>query len=166
VVSGNVTCICSLKDFPCLIRIVFGCCRGMRLSLPKSIRGREVKSITAYDCSNTVNDIYDYNFHRPTSSVLSEESPSLPHRYRDMDPDSVEASATEPTWRGYYLRSELKRILIDGLKVHDVDGKADIWTMSPPCQPYTTTRGSKQLDEKDNRSRPLFHLMNLLLEMR
>jgi hypothetical protein len=24
---------------------------------------------------------------------------------------------------------------IEGLKVDDVDDKADIWTMSPPCQP-------------------------------
>ena len=48
--------------------------------------------------------------------------------------------------------STLKRMMIDYLSVADVDGVADIWTMSPPCQPYTTTRNSKQLDEKDNRS--------------
>ena len=30
---------------------------------------------------------------------------------------------------------------IDSLKVNDVDNVAHIWTMSPPCQPYTTTKG-------------------------
>ena len=62
--------------------------------------------------------------------------------------------------------SKLKRMLIDNLSVADVDGIADIWTMSPPCQPYTTTRNSKQLDEKDNRSHGIFHLMHLLVTMK
>jgi site-specific DNA-cytosine methylase len=61
----------------------------------------------------------------------------------------------------------LKRVLIDtGLKLGDVDGKADIWTMSPPCQPYTTTHGARRRDALDNRSRGIFWLMELLLGMR
>eukprot|EP01035_Chromulina_nebulosa_P018022 gene18022-23663_t len=55
---------------------------------------------------------------------------------------------------------------IDGLKFSDVDGKADIWTMSPPCQPYTTTKGANRKDNLDNRSRGIFHIMKLLKEMK
>lgn len=32
------------------------------------------------------------------------------------------------------LEGDLRNLLIDGLKLGDVDGQADIWTMSPPCQ--------------------------------
>lgn len=123
----------------------------MRLSLPKTIRGLEVKEITAFDCSDTVNDIYDLNFHRRVSF----EADRIPSQL-----DSPRARTRRD------IRSKLMRVTIDGLKVKDIDGKADIWTMSPPCQPYTTTRGSKQLDEKDNRTKPFFHLMDLLMEMK
>lgn len=41
--------------------------------------------------------------------------------------------------------------LVEQLKPKDLDGKADLWTMSPPCQPFTTTRGSKSLDMDDKR---------------
>ena len=65
-----------------------------------------------------------------------------------------------------FPESKLKRVLIDkGLKLHVIDGKADIWTLSPPCQPYTKTRNAKRLDDKDNRSRGIFHLMYLLFQM-
>jgi hypothetical protein len=73
--------------------------------------------------------------------------------------------------------------------VNDVDGKADIWTMSPPCQPckhhtflffcvlflsrflpsriiVTTTRGANRKDHLDHRSKGLYHIMSLLLQMK
>eukprot|EP00597_Dinobryon_sp_UTEXLB2267_P001014 CAMPEP_0170066716 /NCGR_PEP_ID=MMETSP0019_2-20121128/6312_1 /TAXON_ID=98059 /ORGANISM="Dinobryon sp., Strain UTEXLB2267" /LENGTH=480 /DNA_ID=CAMNT_0010273881 /DNA_START=843 /DNA_END=2282 /DNA_ORIENTATION=+ len=55
---------------------------------------------------------------------------------------------------------------IDGLKLSDVDGKADLWTLSPPCQPFTLTRGALQRDHLDHRCKALFRLMHLLLQMR
>jgi hypothetical protein len=61
---------------------------------------------------------------------------------------------------------ELVPVLIDGLTLREVDGRGDIWTMSPPCQPYTTTRGACQRDARDQRSRGIFHLMSLLRAMR
>ena len=61
---------------------------------------------------------------------------------------------------------ELRRILVDGLKIVDVEGKADIWTMSPPCQPFTETRNANRLDDRDNRTKGFFHLMFLLISMR
>lgn len=63
-------------------------------------------------------------------------------------------------------KDELRRLAIDGLKIADVDGRSDIWTMSPPCQPFTLTKGAHQRDHKDNRSKAILHLMHLLLEMK
>jgi site-specific DNA-cytosine methylase len=42
-------------------------------------------------------------------------------------------------------KGSLHRVLIDGLKVVDVEGVSDVWTMSPPCQPFTNTKGAHQL---------------------
>jgi hypothetical protein len=67
--------------------------------------------------------------------------------------------------QSHHLDGNLMRILIDGLKLNEVDGQFDVMTLSPPCQPFTTTRDAHQLDEKDNRSRGIFHLMHLLLNM-
>ncbi|TPX35864.1 DNA (cytosine-5-)-methyltransferase [Synchytrium microbalum] len=38
--------------------------------------------------------------------------------------------------------------------------EADIWTMSPPCQPYT--QGGKELDDLDPRAKGLLHLISIL----
>lgn len=38
--------------------------------------------------------------------------------------------------------------------------KADLWLLSPPCQPYT--RGGKLLDDKDPRAAALMHLISVL----
>ncbi|PHJ25430.1 dna methyltransferase, partial [Cystoisospora suis] len=49
----------------------------------------------------------------------------------------------------------------------DAGGKqmesADVWLLSPPCQPYT--RGGKRLDVSDSRAAGLLHLLRLLQEL-
>lgn len=52
--------------------------------------------------------------------------------------------------------------LVEQLKPKDLDGKADLWTMSPPCQPFTTTRGSKSLDTEDKRCNGFKAIISLL----
>lgn len=44
------------------------------------------------------------------------------------------AGSVEGSARLDGLEGDLRNLLIDGLKLGDVDGQADIWTMSPPCQ--------------------------------
>eukprot|EP01125_Pyxidicula_operculata_P019108 TRINITY_DN689_c7_g1_i1.p1 TRINITY_DN689_c7_g1~~TRINITY_DN689_c7_g1_i1.p1 ORF type:complete len:387 (-),score=85.16 TRINITY_DN689_c7_g1_i1:2-1138(-) len=39
---------------------------------------------------------------------------------------------------------------------------ANMWLMSPPCQPYTQQKTAKQLDTKDPRAKSFLHLLNLL----
>jgi tRNA (cytosine38-C5)-methyltransferase len=55
--------------------------------------------------------------------------------------------------------------LVEQLKPKDLDGKADLWTMSPPCQPFTTTRGSKSLDKEDKRCNGFKGIITLLTEI-
>ena len=43
--------------------------------------------------------------------------------------------------------------LVEQLKVEDVDDGSELWTMSPPCQPFTTTLGAHRRDVKDNRTK-------------
>jgi len=64
------------------------------------------------------------------------------------------------------FETHLLPVLINGLTLGEVDGKADVWTMSPPCQPFTTTKHARQLDSEDNRCRGFTHLMQLLLHMK
>ena len=63
--------------------------------------------------------------------------------------------------------SRLKEVLLEGVKLSELDGTnaADIWTMSPPCQPFTTTRGAQSLGTLDTRNKGLFFLLQTLLEL-
>lgn len=54
------------------------------------------------------------------------------------------------------------QVNIESIKLKDLDGAAQIWTMSPPCQPFTTTANSKRLDVADSRNKAFMHLMNAL----
>lgn len=115
---------------------------GMRLSLPSVIDGIPVKSITAFDCNSVANAVYLENFHNTSrNQVVCTDSN-----------DNI-------------INSRLCSGLVDSLAEKDVDNKADVWTMSPPCQPFTTTKFSHRLDEKDCRSRGLFHIMYLLMRI-
>uniref|UniRef100_A0A0G4FW83 DNA (cytosine-5-)-methyltransferase n=1 Tax=Chromera velia CCMP2878 TaxID=1169474 RepID=A0A0G4FW83_9ALVE len=54
---------------------------------------------------------------------------------------------------------------IENLKSEDLSRlKAEVWVMSPPCQPYT--RGGKQRDVEDARAKGLLRLIELLGEMK
>jgi tRNA (cytosine38-C5)-methyltransferase len=116
---------------------------GMRLSLPQQIKGVPVREITAFDINRVANQFYEYNFH---SSSSSSSSSSLNHIERKRD--------------------QLKTAVVESLRPEEVDGKSDLWTMSPPCQPFTTTRGATRKDHLDNRSKGFYHLMNLLLSIK
>lgn len=56
-----------------------------------------------------------------------------------------------------------KTKLVEQLKSYDLI--ADLWTMSPPCQPFTTTRGAKGKDIEDKRCNGLKALLERLTEM-
>ena len=83
----------------------------MRLALPDEVLDIPIRHIVAYDISIIPNQVYLHNFHE----------------------DGEEGSRLSVP--KYAVKNELRNILVEGLKVDDLDGQADIWTMSPPCQP-------------------------------
>ncbi len=80
----------------------------MRLALPNEVLGIPIRHIVAYDISSNPNAVYIHNFHNPSTAMQQ----------------PLHAS-----------NNQLRNILVEGLRVEDVDNQADIWTMSPPCQP-------------------------------
>ena len=44
--------------------------------------------------------------------------------------------------------------------------EADLWTLTPPCQPFTTTTCARQRDTADPRAASLLHLLELLPAMK
>lgn len=112
---------------------------GMRLGLPQSVAGRPIYRVHAYDQASVPNAVYRHNFERKDINNM----PGL---------DNVRISL-------------LKDTVVQALGPSALDNEADIWTMSPPCQPYTTTRGAYRRDHLDQRSRGLCHMIHVLLSM-
>mmetsp|Transcript_15268 Transcript_15268/g.31395 ORF Transcript_15268/g.31395 Transcript_15268/m.31395 type:complete len:435 (+) Transcript_15268:271-1575(+) len=57
---------------------------------------------------------------------------------------------------------------IEGLHSRDLNGVANLWMMSPPCQPHTRQRvglENQERDEDDPRARSFLHLCHLLEEL-
>ena len=59
----------------------------------------------------------------------------------------------QPSPFSFPLKAAVQGKMIEQLDVKLLDGVADIWTMSPPCQPFTKCTSAKQLGSKDNRSK-------------
>lgn len=93
-------------------------------------KGIPIRRIRAYDCSDTANQVYATNFDSKKENSDVTSCPSSSHNLT-LGPSEAKGS--------------LHRVLIDGLKVVDVEGVSDVWTMSPPCQPFTNTKGAHQL---------------------
>ncbi|CAL1163843.1 unnamed protein product [Cladocopium goreaui] len=67
----------------------------------------------------------------------------------------------EKAYRHNFGGEEWKKKTIECLKPQELDALgADVWLMSPPCQPFT--RAGKRKDHEDDRSRGLLHLIGLL----
>lgn len=101
----------------------------------------ELESCIAYDISLFGNATYAHNFHSPPSN-------SSNNNYNNKNSN-------------FQVRTKL----IEQLKAEKdlLPLKSSLWTMSPPCQPYTNTRNAKQLDHLDKRTKSFFHLMFELL---
>lgn len=147
----DVKANCSdVKEVGLCVAEFFSGIGGMRLSLPSCINGLPITHVTAFDVSAAANSVYALNFEGQNEGAERE----------------LGAGAALAGGRlGSRVRSRLRRVLVDGLTLRELDGCYDIWTLSPPCQPFTTTRGAKRLDNKDNRTRGLQHLMRLLEAM-
>jgi tRNA (cytosine38-C5)-methyltransferase len=59
-----------------------------------------------------------------------------------------------------------KAVRIEKLTMNQIfEYRADIWMMSPPCQPHTRQHSNQDQELEDPRSRSFLHLCDLLLEL-
>mmetsp|Transcript_4547 Transcript_4547/g.8763 ORF Transcript_4547/g.8763 Transcript_4547/m.8763 type:complete len:392 (-) Transcript_4547:13-1188(-) len=118
---------------------------GMRFGVEQALKildksgTMKISGCQAYEISIYANNTYSYNFDHEVVMPNSKESVSK----KNCD---------------FGVRTKL----VEQLKPSDLDGKADLWTMSPPCQPFTTTRNAKQRDSDDERCRGLKAIIELL----
>jgi tRNA (cytosine38-C5)-methyltransferase len=119
---------------------------GMRLAVQAALPAHvQYVCHKAFDVNTNANLVYEHNFkHRPT--VLSLE---------------------HCTAADLHVRMWLP-LLQQQQQLQDVDSSQHhplLWTLSPPCQPYTTTANSKQADVHDSRASSLAHLLQLLPQL-
>lgn len=62
--------------------------------------------------------------------------------------------------------NSIKAVRIERLTAQQlIDWKADLWMMSPPCQPHTRQHSNQEADLDDVRSDSFLHLCNLLVQL-
>ena len=103
-----------------------------------------LQSCTAYEISLYANQFYSLNFHEPISC------------FRD-DRRNTDGPKKKHKQKSFSIYTKL----IEQLEPEDVHG-VDLWTMSPPCQPFTSTRNAKQLDSLDERCKGFKAILALL----
>lgn len=133
-------------------------------------QGIPIRRVRAYDCSDTANSVYAANFdveekdlsmpmptaiesidmsmpiECPSSSSRGEKDLPMPIPMGSIDRSMpIESPSSSSRGGPAEAKGTLHRVLIDGLKLSDVEGLSDVWTMSPPCQPFTNTKGAHQL---------------------
>ena len=99
-----------------------------------------LESCHAYEISLHANDTYRHNFvHDDNGNNTSKQSQS---------------------------ESMVTTKLIEQLSTSRIAShRADLWTMSPPCQPFTSTTNAKRLDGRDPRTAGFRAIMRLLDDM-
>ena len=110
----------------------------------KASRPSSLDSCIAYEISLYANQTYSLNFHEPISSYSNDQK----RRRKENEIHSKKSFAI-------YTK------LIEQLQPQDVHD-VDLWTMSPPCQPFTSTRHAKQRDSADERCKGFKAIMKLL----
>lgn len=118
--------------------------RALEESTSSSLRGTDehpqLESCTAYEISEKANDVYRYNFDFAKNN---------------------EKTANGGNGTDFCVRTKL----VEQLKLQDLPANTNLWTMSPPCQPFTRTRMAKQRDLEDKRTAGFLAIMNLLKQM-
>jgi len=97
-------------------------------------------------------------------AALRDDTPEKPSRLHVTSIDS--SHVVREVYQHNYPDETVRATNVEGMRLQDLDGKAQVWTMSPPCQPFTTTQMAQQLDLDDKRNRAFLRLMNLLEEMK
>lgn len=60
----------------------------------------------------------------------------------------------------------LREKLVEHASKEFLDGKSDLWLLSPPCQPYTNTINSKQKQSQDKRAKGFHYLVTVIIKQK
>uniref|UniRef100_A0A7S3PQ93 DNA (cytosine-5-)-methyltransferase n=1 Tax=Aplanochytrium stocchinoi TaxID=215587 RepID=A0A7S3PQ93_9STRA len=64
-------------------------------------------------------------------------------------------------------KDEFKRLNIQNVKLAMIEElKAKVWTLSPPCQPFSTTKDAKRLCKADHRNDAFERVMDVLINLK
>jgi tRNA (cytosine38-C5)-methyltransferase len=108
--------------------------------------------LAAHDHSDLCNSVFSHN-HRPkfSSSDISSKRRKKNNGNKNNNSD-------------VYLRPcqiPIERLTLFELEQHS----ADIWCMSPPCQPHTRQHNNQHMESTDARSQSFLHLCKLLCDI-
>eukprot|EP01063_Lacrimia_lanifica_P021776 TRINITY_DN2931_c0_g1_i1.p2 TRINITY_DN2931_c0_g1~~TRINITY_DN2931_c0_g1_i1.p2 ORF type:complete len:512 (+),score=221.57 TRINITY_DN2931_c0_g1_i1:80-1615(+) len=141
---------------------------GMRLAVEEALgpRAADVAEITAFDISSVPNEVYQHNFRPMSAKAAKKAQKRAAKEGKAEEPAPAPAAPERPGTTMKGLRScRLVPKLIEQLTLKDLDGKADLWTMSPPCQPFTTTANAKGKGDEDARCEGFLALLRALEDM-
>ena len=95
----------------------------------------------AYEISLNANDTYKHNFHR---------------RHGKSDNQNCNTSNSNTSFT--VTTKLIEQLSTSTIAAHN----ANLWTMSPPCQPFTSTTNAKRLDGRDPRTAGFRSILMLL----
>jgi site-specific DNA-cytosine methylase len=119
--------------------------------------------LAAYDHSDFCNAVFHHN-HRSSSPPPPPPPPPSSSSSRDNSPKRRRKKAGDGRGGGDNTRprqTPIERLTLSELESH----AADVWCMSPPCQPHTRQHANQHLESEDARSRSFLHLCRLLRDM-
>jgi tRNA (cytosine38-C5)-methyltransferase len=126
---------------------------GMRLAVQAALPPHvQYVCHKAFDVNLNANLVYQHNFkHQPTVLSLERCTAVDLHVQRQQQPLPRLTSQLQPQRQASAVDSSSPAPLL--------------WTLSPPCQPYTTTANSKQAGAEDTRASSLAHLLQLMPQL-
>jgi len=134
--------------------------QAVKRVFPATNKEIELHCCAALDHSDLCTAVYEHNFSSPSSSKNSTEQSNSPRKTKKAKKDTKRAAAGGG---GAYYGVSMKPTCIETLTVQQLaEWKADLWMMSPPCQPHTRQHANQQADLHDARSRSFLHLCALL----
>ncbi len=128
------------------------------------------KCLGAYDHSDLCYQVFDHNFPHVKKCLERDGSTtsggdgdnSAGAGAGDGDSDKKRRKKKQKTKSSHPQRP----VAIEKLsKKHLEEKKADIWMMSPPCQPHTRQHSNQKEDVNDPRSKSFLHLCDVISDM-
>lgn len=133
----------------------------------------QARLLAAYDHSDLANSVFCHN-HRifsngiscanATSSLSLTPQPSFSNEKIDEKKKKKKRTkySNEEQLSNRPRQTPIERLTLEELQCHN----ADIWCMSPPCQPHTRQHSNQHLESEDARSISFLHLCKLLCDMK